>query len=113
MRRMFTLSRCQALLMCLSDSYLIFQLFTHSFHYKPQENAEGGIIIHRPPKENVFRVPTFLSTSSRASDDGETASTVSTDSEDDDVHQPKLKVKAALILLLVSSTSLLTLQDVR
>jgi len=100
-RNILSLSRGVAfILLFIYAAYLVFQLFTHSFYYKPQSTEDGNIVVTRPQRDNVFRVPSWHSTSS-ASDDGEAGSSTSSESsEDDGIHQPKLKVGAALVLLL-------------
>lgn len=83
-------------------SYLTFQLFTHSYYYKPQATEDGDIVVTRPQTDNVFRLPSWHSSSSNASDDGESSSSDSSE-DDDGVHQPKLKVSYAIVLLTISS----------
>jgi len=104
-RNILSLSRGVAfILLFVYAAYLVFQLFTHSFYYKPEETADGEIVLARPQRDNVFRVPSWHGGSSRGSDDGEAdeaaSSTSSGSTDEDGVHQPKLKVSAALVLLL-------------
>jgi len=105
-RNILSLSRGVAfILLFVYAAYLVFQLFTHSFYYKPKETANGEIILEKPHRDNVFRVPSWHgSSSSRGSNDGEAdeaaSSTSSSSSDDDGVHQPRLKVSAAIVLLL-------------